>query len=233
MSATPAAATPAAATPDEAIVARYRAADAKGKAKIRTEVKAAIGTAVIAGNIALAQTLVATESALVTVRAAAAAVDPADVIARRVASLRLAADMIASGTTRPDGTPDDFKIDSADIANRVKSIMKSAVDDTKSGTMSDGTKALSEAAHKLASAKITRSTDTHDIAEWITRALASVEINRGVTVAQIITLGAIDGDDYRPTSGAVTARLNSKNAIDNVIKVAVGDRGVVGAMRTA
>lgn len=227
------AAAAAAPAPDEAIVVRYRAADAKGKAKIRTEVKSAIGAAVIAGNITLAQTLVATEAALVTVRAAAAAADPADIIARRVASLRLAADMIASGVVRPDGTPDDFTINSADIADRVKSIMAAAIADQKAGTQSDGTKALSEASTKLATAKITRSTDTHDIAEWITRALASVEINRGVTVAQIITLGAIEGDDYRPTSGAVTARLNSKNTIEGVVKCAVGDRGVVGAMRTA
>lgn len=226
--ATPTDSTPDMSTPDNAVAA-YAAGDAKIKSAVRASIKKSMMACVVAGDIAGAQSWVAAENRLATTRATVATpVDYADVIARRVAALRVAANMIESGTVTPDGVPDDYAHDATDIMSRVESIIESTV----TAPDTDDTKSIMKSARTTAATKITKSRDRHDTATYVRRALSKVNIGTPVTVAQLINLGAVDGDDYRPTSGAVTARLKSNNKIDGVKIESIGDRAVLGASRT-
>lgn len=204
-------------------VEAYRAGDAKVKATIRARVKSSVMDAVTRGDLAEAQYWVATEKLLTTPKPVAEEVAPEEIIARRIATLRAAIAHLATGAARPAGM-DPIEIDTEAIMDRAEAIIK-AGDDLGREVWAEG--------RKVAEVKITRSRDLHDIAEWIIRAMSTVKVGGEVTLAQVRTLGAIDGDDYRPTTGALRARMESKNKITGVAIAMIGDKAVFGIRRTA
>lgn len=210
-------------TPENAVES-YRTADASGKAKIRKLVQSNIMAAVGEADLATAQAWVAVQSALVATPSARTEINPAEVIARRVATLRRAADQLASGTVTPEAlsTPDGWTFDATEVAGLVDAF-----------TTGDRADELADAVTKLATAKITRSTDTRDVGEWITRAFADMPVGSVLTVAQIITRGAIEGDPYRPSSGAVASRIKggAKGCTVPGIEKAVASDGTTLAAR--
>lgn len=177
----------------EAIITAYGAGDAKVKASIRTAVTAYRDAAIDALDITLAKMAKGLLADLVTARPSASKVNYAAVIGARIATLRRAADMIESGAIMPDGITAEminegawsFDTIDADHADKIES-----------------------AARAMAGSKITKTTDRRDVGEWITRAFDGVAEGTFYTVAQIVTRGIPSDDDgYRPTTGAVTARL--------------------------
>lgn len=172
----------AALTPNESTVAKYRAGSRSVKMTIRSLVQNAMNDAVMRGDIIAANQHRVTLAACTTTTEKTAP-NYGDILARRVATLRYAADLIESGAVIPDGMPDD-------VACGVVS------GDTFVAVVAD--------ANAMASAKITRSA-RHDIDGVFDRAFDGMPSGSFLTVAEIAARGAID--DYRPSNGAVAARL--------------------------
>lgn len=182
-------------TDAQSIIEAYRAGDAKIKASIRTGVDKIMKAAIDDLDIELAKIAKDLAGSLVTVREVAK-IDYAELVARRVAALSWAIDDILTGAVRPDGLPEDFVIDADMIKARVEALADST----------DGNDVMAES-RKIARTKIAKSVDRHDVGEWISRAFADVAVGTRLTVAQIITRGIIAGDAYRPSAGAIKARL--------------------------
>lgn len=192
-----------------ALVDMYRGGDAKLKAGIRKRVAERKDDAirlVMAGKLSAEQgmaqagfwqrTLDALASA--PAKRATDGVDPLAVVANAVATLRLAADLLASGFITPDGLDMPAGAITAEWHNGV------LLSTSLPAGIPDAPKA-----ERIARAKQTRA-DQRDLTAWITRAFDGMDIGKQLTVAQIITRGIpSDGSDdgYRPGNGAVTSRL--------------------------
>lgn len=186
----------------ESIIAAYGTADKSGKAKIRTAVNEALMNAVrnLDMNTAkCAQELIESLKSVSTKNAESA--DPNAVLAARIIALRMAADCLAYGVTVPDG------MDSAEIDYmRVSELL----DEVDARAYSD---AEWDSAEKLAKSKITRRStsggDRRDIGDWLIRAADNMRTGQVATMSQLVQLGIDpDSDDtYRPSSGAIAARL--------------------------
>ena len=196
----------------------YRNGDAKIKAAVRKFAQSALMSAVASGDLATAQSWVAVQSGLVTEKATPAPLPPAEVIARRAATLRYAADMLLSGQSTPDGLelPESFAYD----------LIIEAYDALDWSDVRDD-------ATKLAGAKITRSVELHDISAYMVRAFEGMPVDTFLTVAQIITRGAESDNDYRPSPGAITQRLKggSKGCTVPGITGDTGSNGVYGGRK--
>lgn len=179
-------------------VEAYRSADVAGKARIRAEVDSIMKQAIHDGDLALAQSAMSL-SANLTAKSptVAAPIDWSQVAADRIATLRLAADLIESGVVDPIGFPEGW------------------VSSNESGDGIDLPEGVADRdlADKLASAKLTKSSDRSDIGAAIGSAFADVESGTFLTVAQIANKAGL------PSQGAVAARLFPKSGTCTVTGV--------------
>jgi len=174
----------------ESVVADYRAADRKGQAAIRKTWNETMALAIDNGNLDAARFARTVLTSLVA--APKPSSEPTDyraLVAAKIANLRLAADLLESGSVRPDGVPDD-----ADLTDTEEHPLPTVEADT-------------EIATKIASAKISKSADRRDVGAYIARAFESVPVGTYLSASAIRSAGAVEGDDYRPSTGAITARL--------------------------
>lgn len=192
---------------DSALVVAYQAADKGGKAKIRTALQSAKDNAVEALDLQAALDAKATFQACV---ASSGPVTPESApvnitLANRAATLRRAAALIESGSVTPDG----LDVTGLDY-----------------GTVIDGT-ADEAAATKIASAKITRSGEQHDIGAVIVRVFGPVEVGTVLTVAEVVRLGEVEG--YRPSPGAVSNKITTGHPM--IEKISADTEGPLRARR--
>lgn len=171
--------------------AAYVAADRAGKAAIRSDVAAIVQAAIRPGGYGLPVAMAAQAAldAYAPAASAAPAFDWSDAIAVRVATLRLAADLLESGHVRPTDAPTDG------IALGVGLITPDAI-----------------AAEGIAADAIRRASK-RDLSAMLTDAVAAMP-DGFVTIAQLRSAVAdIAGDGYRPSGGAVQAALESVSGI--------------------
>lgn len=160
----------------------YATADTGTKARIRAALDRDAKAALRAGDFPTAQALMGALDSCTTAKVAdKPVIDFSQVLADRIATLRLAADMLEDGSARPDGIASDVTIgDKVGVAD-------------------------ADTARKIAGAKITRSTERRSIQAAVDRAFAGVKSGTFLTVRQIAAAGSLD--DYTPSDGAVAARL--------------------------
>ena len=171
----------------ESAVAAYTDATPGEKSKIRNAVQSAMMAAVRAMDLELATAWTNVSDALVAARTVRTEIDFNVVIAGRVRALRLAASMIESGHTVPDGIDRDM-ID----LDAVRTMIESADADTPE---------IKSAAEKIAGTKITRSTVRGSIEDHLETAFADLDSGTELTVAQIRTRSGAASD------GAIAARV--------------------------
>jgi hypothetical protein len=167
--------------------AAYAAGDTKEKAAIRTMVKAAMMGHVedLNGPDAKdAKTLLEGLVTVTTVRKVT--VDPGVLVARRIATLRLAADLLENTVVVPDGI-EGYTLAELDT------------DHTGTGVMPDV-----DAAIVLAGAKVARSGDRTDIGAAITEAMADVPVGTFLKVSELCRITGTG-------SGATAAHLFPKS----------------------
>ena len=162
-------------------VEAYQAATVADKARLRAKAEAGIKAAIDTLDMEAAALAKKALDAYLASGAtkASAPIDYAALVAQRVADLRHAADLIESGLVRPVGVPEE-----ADLSRTVEGPIQ----------------ADTEAATKLASAKLARSTERHDIAGAI------VEAFEGLDKGTFLTCQEIANKQGLPSSGAVAAR---------------------------
>lgn len=168
-------------------VEAYRSGDAKVKGKIRSDLekafKAAVASAKTIEDMVRAQAIQTHLESLKSTKSDKVTATPEEIVAARIANLRLAADLLESGTVRPDG------IESVSVTDLAHEVAGRFV----SGDLATAT--------KIASAKITKSGPQHNVAEVIEHAFEGKSSGTFLTVAQIAA-----ASDY-PHQGAVAARL--------------------------
>lgn len=180
-------------------VEAYLAATVADKARLRAKAEAGIKAAVDTLDMAAATVAKAALDAYLASGATtkAAPVDYAALVAQRVADLRHAADLIESGLVRPSGVPDE-----ADLTRTVEGPIQ----------------ADTEAATKLASAKVARSATRNDIQAAI------IEAFEGLDSGDFLTCQEIANKQGLPSSGAVAARHEGWD-VEGILAVpASGDR---------
>lgn len=181
----------------------YRVADKSEKATIRKSLTDAMNDAIDNLDLPGAASARATLAACTAeVKSAKSAVDPAQVIADRIATLKSAIADLEVGSHVPTG----LDISEVNFSN-----------------LPTGT-ADRDAAIKLASAKVTRSGDRHSIGDVIDRAFADAKSGDVLTVAEIGRMGAIEG--YAPSQGAIANRL--KSGYEGLVTI---DRDANGPLR--
>lgn len=161
----------------------YRAGDAKVKGKIRSDLDKAFKAAVANGDLPAAQAIMAHQALLVASKSDKATVPTEVTVAARIATLRLAADLLEAGSVRPEG------IESADPVGIAELVAGRYVP----GDL--------DAAKKVAAAKITKSGPQTDVGAVIEHAFEDVEVGTFLTVRQICAKSEYKHD------GAVAARL--------------------------
>lgn len=170
-------------------VEAYRAGDPKVKGKIRSDLNKAFKTAFKSDRIEDARTIQNHLDALTADKPAKVEVPVEVTVAQRILDLRTAADLLEAGTVLPEG------IESVDVDGLAEAYAVATVD-TEAGT-------------KIASAKITRSGKSNDVAQVILDALAAVPAGTVLTMAQVagtvpgLSDGAVAARVY-PASGKVT-----------------------------
>lgn len=181
-------------TIDASTVEAYRAADPKGKGKIRANVQKAANAAVMAMDAEAAANHLATLAALTTShKSAKVEVDPKQVIAQRVADLERAAHLLRTGAVVP--TDLDAEWTDEDFVGGFLNLTDVEADETN--------------ASKIAGTKITRTTQTRSIQQVIDNAFEDLDEGDFLTVAQIRAKGQWEG--YVPSDGAIAARLFPKS----------------------
>lgn len=176
-------------------VSEYRAADVAGKAAFRTIVTKAMMQAIEDLDLDTAKATKSLLEEFVTKTSTPKAeVDWSQVAADRVATLRMAAALIESGMVDPSGFPEDWASSNED-GDRIE---------LPNGTPDE------ELARKLASAKVTKSSDRADVGAGIEAAFADVPSGTFLTVQQITNKAGL------PSAGAVAARLFPKSGVCTV-----------------
>jgi len=171
------------------MVTRYQEATGPAKTAVRNETQAAINAAVDRLDLDAMQAYKAALDAMVPAKPTAAPVDYEALVARRIATLRTAAEALANGSVRPAGIPDEVTLD----LDRIATLLDEATHDD-----------YAEEADKLAAEKVTRATgERGSIHAAVVRAFEASGAD-SLTIAEITRLGATD--DYKPGSGAVAAR---------------------------
>ncbi len=133
--------------------ADYASADRAGKAAIRTSVTKVMEAAIDALDMDVAK---AARDALRSYTSSApekAEIDYIGLVAQKVANLRMAANLLETGTVRPSDVPADTDLSA--VRSRVNG-------DLTAATPITGTSADTDVASAMASAKIARSTKQHD-----------------------------------------------------------------------
>lgn len=187
-------------------VTAYRALSSGDKARARVYLADAIKSAVMAGDLATAQSLLAIQSDQSVKVAEATTVNWDMRLAVRVATLRRAADRIMSGEAAVSGIPADVTVDWDHV--------EALLDGTADGLVVDN-----DAADKIAAQSVGRGTVAPggDIAAHVVEALSQ---NDGdfMTVADIrnTVTDAYPGDQ-RPSAGAISARLFPRDGGDCTI----------------
>lgn len=200
---------------DSNTVADYAVADKTTKAAWRTEWKAAIDAAVRNGDINTAMQHMATRDAALATSSASKTtpVDYPAVIAARISTLRLAADMLEMGTIVPDGIDAENAPSAESIGDAIAALDLDAPD--------------TDAATKLAGARVSRSGKRFNVADYVAVVLAD---HGGVfmTVSEL-GHGAVDGN--APSGGAISAYLARVDGHDdsNGVTVSNNESGVLGA----
>lgn len=193
-------------------VAEYVAADIREKARIRSDVNAAMLAAIddldmdraTTARDALRSYVDATKS-----RTTTPSVDWDAVAFRAVASLRHAAYMIQSGQIRPSGAPDEWAFD----VDRFGSESDAATD----GTLSDDDMATRFATDSVAVRTRAAKRDLRAyLAEWVATATPGTYTDGQIASA----IGAMTDGDYVPSSGAVGAAIRSESGVDGIDPIA-------------
>lgn len=173
-----------------AVVREYPSANRSRKAAIRTELNNAIRTHVMAGDLPAGQTAVNALNACATERKSSEPTDYAFKLAQRVATLRLAADMLANGTVTPDGFPTDWE---------------------RPETMPTDVDGDSTAATVIASAKIVRSAVRRDLGALIVEVVPQPCEYMSVRDVANAIARKTDGEYGTDADGAIAARLFPTN----------------------
>jgi hypothetical protein len=169
---------------------QYVAADRSGRAQMRAAWVDALNAAVRSADMLTAQTIIAERDAAEgAVRSSSGGssepIDLSAVLAQRIADLRLAADMLAAGQFLPVGvTPEQINADT--LAEHLSTITPD-----------------NDTAQSIAQTRVSRAGQRGDVAAYVAARLAA--LGDGTHRVARIRAEAIDG--YRPSSGAVSARL--------------------------
>lgn len=125
--------------------------------------------------------------------------DPADVLNVRIAGLVLAARYVADGTYVPEG----LDVASVDYSRFESfSTVLNELAGTFDQSLLDG---ANDSAEKIASAKITRSSEKHDIGDVVRKAFNGLVSGDSLKLSEVARLGR--EEDYKPSSGAIAARF--------------------------
>lgn len=156
---------------DQMMVDTYRAAEKSQKVRIRTLQAKLVQDHIRKGDLFGAMSAQATLDAFGASRPEPVAIDYVALVASRVATLRLAADLIESGKVTPDGV-DVATVDLSGLADIA-------------GTPNE------ELATKLATSRVSRrtGTDSHDTKAIIEHAFEQVDSGTFLSIAQIRSLG--------------------------------------------
>lgn len=172
------------------MVTRYATATGPAKTAVRGEAQAAINAAVDRLDVDAMQAYKAALDAMVPNKPVAAPVDYEALVARRIATLRTAAEALANGSVRPAGIPDDVTLD----VDRIATLLDEATHDDYAAD-----------ADRIAAERVSRSTgERGSIHAAVVRAFEASDGADALTIAEVTRLGATD--DYKPGSGAVAAR---------------------------
>ncbi len=171
----------------------YRGLDRSGRAKVRAEIDREIMAAVRDGRTDDATALVAVRDLFSADSKVADKVTVSDeeVIARRIVTLRNAADMLEAGVRVPEG------IDASTVSYETVSEHLATVSE-EDGWSQD------KASLALAGAKITRNGKQHDVPALVTEALT--EGDGPMTVSQIAK-AITERHESSPSTGAIGAAL--------------------------
>lgn len=134
--------------------------------------------------------------------------DPADVVNVRIAALVQAAWYVACGTFTPDGV-DVANVDFGRFAT-VRDVLASLVDSVELPETVEQSD-VSEMAAKVASSKITRSSERHDIADVVRKAFEGRNAGDVLKLSDVRKEGGFDG--YVPSSGAIRAHMEGKSPV--------------------
>lgn len=174
-------------------MARYTSLDKSARARVRSAIEArsrsTLQKATDLDGLAEAKRLVALHESLKASGSSTpkVEVDPAEIIATRIATLRLAADLLESGMVAPDGLEPvmfDPKERSEDYV----------------GPVSYAT------AYDLATAKVTRTSPTHKVEDAMVAAFTGQPVGTFLTVAQVRSAWVAAGGPDK-SDGRISARL--------------------------
>jgi hypothetical protein len=184
---------------DEQAVAAYKSAtDGKARAAVRKAVETARDTALRSLDIQAGLNALATLEALKVDQAAKAESVPAHVkLGLRIRSLEEAVTVLRSGKVRPEG------LDEVDTEALAAFLAEPLTDEHMVVVV--------ESASKLASAKITRSTESTPSAEYIVRAFDGCEPGTVKTAAQVRRDGKTE-DVPLKSPGAIRACMEGNSA---------------------
>lgn len=170
-------------------VTSYQSADQGTKAKVRSAIEKMIKDALRAKEFSAAGDLQDVLDAIVAAKITkeSAPVDYAQVIADKIATLRLAADMLEQSMIVPEGIESD------------------AVTDLESKI--DAGLADRDQATKIASAKITKSTDRVDLAAHVAEVIAGYESGTFLKISEVAKQSTEAAPSGLPSQGALAARL--------------------------
>jgi hypothetical protein len=198
----------------ESAVSLYVEGNSADRGIVRKTVNANMLAALKSGDLATAQGWAAVLPQLrVTRESTAATVNPADVLNDRIVTLFRAVQYLAYGDCVPDGL-DVSEVDYARFAPLFEG-MRELADKVELSLTGDE----SDAAQKIASARITKSVEKHDIGEVVRRAFDAAPDRDTLKPTEIAKLGATE--DYRPGTGAISARFTAgkKTGVDGFVWV--------------
>lgn len=170
----------------------YTSAEQGTKSKVRAQVEKSIKEALRAKEFETAGDLQDVLDSLVSAKISkeSAKIDFAQVIADKIANLRLAADMLESGAIVPEGIEPESVVD---LATKITAAL-----------------ADKEAATKIASAKITKSSDRVDIEAHVAEVIADVESGTFLKISEVAKVRTEAAPEGLPSQGALAARLFAK-----------------------
>jgi hypothetical protein len=177
---------------DDDAVAAYVAADRSGRATIRAALTAHVVTLAAAldtDGAARAATLinVLSDAGSAASGSTSTPVDYVALVARRVATLRRAADMLETGTVTPHGVPDGTDLTS--VADAVSRLSDADTDD--------------DAASALAAQRVSRAGQRRNVTEWLSQRIADMS-GEDTDAGPFTVADTRRGDADAPSNGAVS-----------------------------
>lgn len=185
-------------TPEMAVKAYFEAVGAE-KRKMRDFADKSLKDAIGEMDLQSASAWKSALDAMVPAKSEKSVSDPREAIARKVAILRMAANLLESGSVRPSGVSEE-----ADLTGMSEFV----------GNVEN--ESIVEDARKVASAKVTRSGDRHSIEDVIRDAFAKSDRTE-LKLSEIAKLGA--SEHYSPSQGAIAARMFGGKGVEGFVPV--------------